>query len=298
MSLTTRQKPPSHHKKASGDHHRRSKHYLKAYHPYLPLLVLVIVGLAINTLWSSQVGVLGATTNVTTTDLLRVTNAERYTNHESALTLNSALSAAAQAKANDMVIRNYWSHNTPDGRTPWTFIAKAGYDYQAAGENLAYGFRSADSAVTGWMNSPEHRANILNNNYQDVGFGVANADNYDGQGPVTVMVAMYGEPVFPSNTSTGTIPFSAATTTTSAPPLRSVARIQLLTGGAAPWSVLVLGALGALAIVLLTIRHVLVWKRVLVESEAFIIHHKYLDVLFVSLALLGFVLTRSSGFIH
>jgi hypothetical protein len=71
-----------------------------------------------------------------------------------------------------MAARDYWSHNTPDGQTPWSFITAAGYNYQTAGENLAYGFSTASDTVTGWMNSTEHRANILNGKFKELGVGV------------------------------------------------------------------------------------------------------------------------------
>jgi cell division septation protein DedD len=109
--------------------------------------------------------------------------------------LNSQLDNAAQAKANDMAARNYWSHDTPDGQSPWTFFTAAGYEYQTAGENLAYGFDTSLNTVNAWMNSPGHRANILNTTYTEVGFGIANAADYQGTGPETIVVAEYASPL-------------------------------------------------------------------------------------------------------
>src|SRR5690348_2156865 len=100
MALTThRPKQTPHHKKARGEHHRHSKHYLKTYYPYLPLLMIVLVGLAVNVFWSSRIGVLGATTNLSATSLLADTNQARVRGHEDELKLSPKLSAAAQAKA-------------------------------------------------------------------------------------------------------------------------------------------------------------------------------------------------------
>ena len=194
MALATRPKQPSHHKKRIGQHHRQNKHYFKTYMPYLPLLMIVLVGLAINSVFLAPAKVLGAQTGITVDGLFAGTNQQRSSNGHSALALNSQLNSAAQAKANDMVTRDYWSHNTPDGKTPWTFITAAGYTYQAAGENLAYGFSTSDDVITGWMNSAEHRANILSNSFYDVGFGIATSSNFVGTGPETVVVAMYAAP--------------------------------------------------------------------------------------------------------
>lgn len=295
MALTTvHRKRPSHHKKALGAHHRHSKDYLKAYHPYLPLLVLVIVGLAINAFWTSRTNVLGATTSLTSDALLEDTNHARIQYNQDPLRLDAKLSSAAQAKANDMAAKGYWSHTSPDGDKPWKFIQDSGYAYYAAGENLAYGFGDSTSTVTGWMNSREHRANLLSPDYREVGFGIVAAKDYQGHGKATVVVAMYGEPAIP-----GLGDFSsAATMVTSDAPMRTVSRVQLLTGGTAPWSYSLIILTAFMAAGWFVYRHVKVWKKVLVESEEFIVHHKFLDYLFILTAVAGFVLTRSAGFLH
>jgi uncharacterized protein YkwD len=294
MALTNHQpKIQPHHRKARGQHHRHSKHYLKTYYPYLPMLMLVLVGIAINVSWSSRTSVLGASTNLSATSLLHDTNQAREHGHEDYLKLNGALSAAAQAKAQDMVIQNYWAHISPAGTTPWNFIQKSGYHYYSAGENLAYGFTNAEDTVNGWMNSREHRANLLNQDFTEVGFGVAPANNFLGQGKTTIVVAMYAEPSIAGSNAT----LSSSTDSLNAP-LRNVARIQLMTHGQAPWSVTLLSLISLVAIVWFAVRHFKIWKRVLVESEEFVIHHKFLDIIIVSAIVVSFVLTRSAGFIH
>jgi uncharacterized protein YkwD len=178
-------------------HGKHSKHYVKAYWPYLPLLTFVGFGLFVSFHFRPahhQGGVLSYATNVSQSGLLQETNQQRTANSMGTLSTNTLLIQAAQAKANDMVARNYWSHNTPDGQEPWVFIDNAGYQYTAAGENLAYGFDSSADTITGWMNSPPHRENLLNTSYKDVGFGIANSANYQNTGPETIVVAMYGKP--------------------------------------------------------------------------------------------------------
>lgn len=166
---------------------------------YIPAIVIT---LAASYLWmqphtsliKSQYDVLAYATNVSISGLLSATNSQRSANGVAALAENSKLNAAAQAKANDMVTRDYWSHQTPDGQQPWIFITNAGYQYLSAGENLAYGFMTSSSTVTGWMNSPPHKANLLASGFTEVGFGIANSQNYVSSGPQTVVVAMYGKP--------------------------------------------------------------------------------------------------------
>jgi uncharacterized protein YkwD len=294
MAIASAPKRQHHHRKARGEHHRHTKHYLKAYHPYLPLLLLVIVGLAVNSFWNIRTGVLGASTNMSASSLLLSTNRERLTHNQDAIRLNDQLSSAAQAKANDMVAKDYWSHTTPSGQEPWAFVKKSGYTYFAAGENLAYGFNDADQAISGWMNSPEHRANLLNPDYQDVGFGIATSKDFQHHGKTMVIVAMYGQP---SALGAGDFSTIASTSPTNLP-IRNVARVQLITGGQAPWSLFVATVMMFTALLWFATRHVKAWKRVIVESEEFIWHHPLLDIVIVASAVAGFLLTRGVGFIQ
>src|SRR5687767_2546173 len=196
-------------KKRHGQHHKPSKHYAKTYWPYLPMLLVVLSGFIVNLTWNVGKSVLGYATNMEVSSLLQETNVQRSQDGKGALALNNQLSQAAQAKANDMAARNYWAHVTPDGAQPWAFIANAGYTYTAAGENLAYGFDSSSAAVAGWMNSPSHRANLLNGDYLEVGFGIVNSANFQDAGEQTIVVAMYASPqkvVTPKTAQTGTAP--------------------------------------------------------------------------------------------
>jgi hypothetical protein len=210
MTLVVPRKRPPHHKKTIGKHHRHTKTYHKAYWPYLPLIAIVIVGIILsNVSWiPGKHSVLSYATSMSIQELLDDTNQQRISNGLGALALNGQLDSAAQAKANDMSIGDYWAHTSPTGKTPWTFISAAGYNYQLAGENLAYGFGNAQDTLTGWMNSPGHRANILNGGYTAVGFGFINVANYHALvynnttgaweqsnpsgGSFTIVVAMYG----------------------------------------------------------------------------------------------------------
>jgi uncharacterized protein YkwD len=174
-------------------HHSTARH-IKLHMQRFTWFSLVIAGLLLVQIFSGtqpqQGGVLGQTSDLSNQALLSGTNKERTKNNLGELQLNSNLSKAASAKAADMVKKDYWSHNTPDGKTPWYFIESVGYEYINAGENLAYGFKTNEGVINGWMNSQKHRDNVLGD-YKDVGFGYANSDNFQG-GSYTVVVAMYG----------------------------------------------------------------------------------------------------------
>ncbi len=90
-----------------------------------------------------------------------------------ALNENTMLNAAAEAKLKDMFVKQYFEHISPSSIGPGDLVEKQGYDYILSGENLALGnFDGDNDLVTAWMNSPGHRANILNNKYQEIGVAV------------------------------------------------------------------------------------------------------------------------------
>lgn len=88
------------------------------------------------------------------------------------LILNARLSAAAQAHADDMAVKNYFSHTSLDGRTPGQRITAAGYSFTKWGENIAWGYADWNAALTGWMGSAGHRANLLDTSFSEIGLGV------------------------------------------------------------------------------------------------------------------------------
>lgn len=338
LTKTPAKRPRPVDRKRSGQHHRQSRHYVKTYWPYLPVLAIMLCGFVLNN-WLGKVNhsVLGYATDVSSSALLADTNSQRAAQGEKALAINSQLTAAAQAKANDMAARDYWSHVTPDGQQPWVFIDNAGYSYQAAGENLAYGFGTSAQIIDAWMNSPEHRANILNASYQDVGFGIINIANYQGEGPQTLVVAMYAQPlVAPVATATPTptkpTPTAAPTQTTqtaptpatpittatpepaqnattktasnsaaAAQPTRALSEERVariqLMTGAA-WSQLALAALAGGIIVLFLLRHTFAWHKALVKGERFVLHHPALDAAGATVIVVSLLLVQTTGLIR
>lgn len=106
-----------------------------------------------------------------------LTNQERADNGLPGLSLNGDLVESARAHSADMAAQNYFDHTGLDGRSPGDRIAATGYAASSWGENIAAGYETPQAVVEGWMNSPGHRANILSDNYCDIGVGYA-----DGEG--------------------------------------------------------------------------------------------------------------------
>ena len=126
-------------------------------------------------------------------ELVKATNDKRAENGLAPLTENPLLDRSAQNKCNDMIAKNYWSHNSPDGAEPWVFIQDSGYKYTKAGENLGFGFKDTNGVMDGWMKSQTHRNNIVSADYKEVGFGVCSSENYQGSYSV-VIVQHFGKP--------------------------------------------------------------------------------------------------------
>lgn len=164
--------------------------HLVRWYGIIAMLVIACVAFALSQ--SSHGGVLGVKANITATELLNDTNAERLKVGQSQLRYDEQLSSAAFLKAQDMLKRQYWAHNAPDGTTPWQWFAQAGYNYSYAGENLAKNFTTTNATVAAWMASTHHRENILNKNYTDVGFAVVDG-NLEGK-PTVLVVALYAAP--------------------------------------------------------------------------------------------------------
>src|SRR3989344_2681034 len=112
--------------------------------------------------------------DLTAQNILTAVSGERALRNLNSLNTDSRLSAAAEFKSNDMMNRRYFSHTDPEGNYIWGKITAAGYTpYLQLGENLAIEFYNTESLVSAWMNSPTHRANILNQGFKDQGMGLA-----------------------------------------------------------------------------------------------------------------------------
>ncbi|MFB0614679.1 CAP domain-containing protein [Streptomyces sp. AGS-58] len=113
-----------------------------------------------------------------TAEIVRLVNAERAKVGCQALTLDSALTKAAQTHSADMAAHQNMSHTGSDGSSPGDRITAAGYAWSGYGENVAYGYGTAEQVMAGWMASPGHRANILDCSFQEIGVGLAQPGSY------------------------------------------------------------------------------------------------------------------------
>lgn len=173
--------------------HHTNNHRAKILHVDALLFYVLLFGVfhfGVKALNRQMPEVLGYATDIHVEQLLTDTNARRKSQGLTPLTLNAKLSQAAAAKAQDMINKNYWAHNSPSGSTPWDFILGAGYKYTVAGENLAKNFSTSQAVVDAWMQSPTHRENIVKSSYKEIGFAVVNG-TLNGE-ETTLVVQMFG----------------------------------------------------------------------------------------------------------
>ena len=104
-------------------------------------------------------------------------NQQRINNGLQALKVDEEVQRVARIKAQDMVDNNYFSHNSPTYGSPFDMLNSFKISYRSAGENIA-GNSSNSAAVTAWMNSSGHRANILNSSFNYTGVGVVKSSKY------------------------------------------------------------------------------------------------------------------------
>lgn len=119
-------------------------------------------------------------TNVTNAEaeVIRLVNIERQNAGLKPLTQNWELSRVARIKSQDMMKNNYFAHNSPTYGTPFNMMKDFGITYKSAGENIAKGQTTSAAVMKAWMNSPGHRANILNSNFTQIGVGYEPNGNY------------------------------------------------------------------------------------------------------------------------
>lgn len=132
---------------------------------------------------------------LTRAKIIAQTNIQRYDNGLLLpLVENAKLNASALAKANDMFKNQYFEHVSPSGVGPGELVKAYGYDYIVTGENLILGnFKDEKEVVQLWMDSPGHRANILNSRFTEIGVAIIKG-TYKGQ-TVWIGVQEFGLPL-------------------------------------------------------------------------------------------------------
>ena len=132
--------------------------------------------------------------NIPKSGIIASTNQERLSAGLRPLAEDPLLARAADQKLADMIKSNYFAHVSPQGAGPDAWVKKEGYRYILVGENLAMGnFKDAEDLIRAWMESPGHRANIMNPKYREIGVA-ARKGTIDGETSL-IAVQIFGMPV-------------------------------------------------------------------------------------------------------
>lgn len=110
-------------------------------------------------------------------EVVKLVNIERKELGLEPLEASSEVSNVARIKSEDMAVNGYFNHTSPTYGSPFQMMDSYGISYMAAGENIAMGHTSAELVVEGWMNSPEHRGNILEPMFNKIGVGLYQTQN-------------------------------------------------------------------------------------------------------------------------
>jgi uncharacterized protein YkwD len=113
-------------------------------------------------------------------EVFQLTNSFRQQNGLSALTYTNQLATAAQTHTQNMAVQDFFSHTGKDGSSPSQRISATGYNWSHSGENIAAGYTTPAAVVQGWINSPGHKANMLNSNFTEMGVGYYHQANDTG----------------------------------------------------------------------------------------------------------------------
>lgn len=137
-----------------------------------------------------------------------LTNEMRKSLNLSLLQENTKLTQSAMWKAQDMAVKQYFAHISPEGTKLSDWLHKSNYDYKFGGENLAMGFSNAEDVISAWYKSPSHYKNLIDPDFDEIGVGISTGlyNNIE-----TTFIAQH----FGSGKNTTTTENIVATTTTS-----------------------------------------------------------------------------------
>ncbi len=122
--------------------------------------------------------------NQLATEIAAGLNQSRRANGAAPLRFNRKLGQAAMVHACDMLVNDFFDHRGSDGSRPQARVQNAGYNDCIVAENIAWGYPRSEQIVTGWMNSPGHRRNMLHPRIEEFGVGITQGP----RGPYWVLV--------------------------------------------------------------------------------------------------------------
>lgn len=131
----------------------------------------------------------GYFSSITPEKIIELTNIERSSAGFKNLTTNQSLTQAAYLKGQAIFETQTFQHTIGDKKFS-SWIRDTGYDYKIVGENLAIDFMTSEGVINAWLNSPSHKSNLLNPNFNEIGVAIMEG-KFQGQNSV-VVVQIFG----------------------------------------------------------------------------------------------------------
>jgi len=278
--------------KQHGLHHKIDKKYGKVYWPYLPILLVTILGMSLGLLISTQ-NQNSKSNTVSYASLLTTTNQLRIKNGLSQLNYNKTLSTAAQIQANQIAIASSWSPLSTSQKPAFNLVTND-TSLSSPKENLAFGFKSSSSVVSAWSNSNYQDSNMLSSESNSVGFGIVSAPSFLNMRNQKIIVA-----IFANNNTLPTVAASAPSSYNLSSNVQSLAVIRLN-------SIIKykdtdeLYILAALMIVLASVvlsKHAYMVHKWIHKGEKLVVKHPLLDLTLVAAFIILAVAIQATGYI-
>lgn len=133
-----------------------------------------------------------ANNEITAENVVAQMNAYRAEAGLAPLRIDARITKAAEDRMRDMEDAAYWSHESPTGLSPFTWLMARDYTFEAAAENLASGFETVRFLVSSWMESPGHRENIMSPLYEDCGLAIIDGST-TGRATGKSVVVLFGK---------------------------------------------------------------------------------------------------------
>jgi uncharacterized protein YkwD len=277
-------------KKQHGLHHKINKKYGQVYWPYLPVLLLTVLGVSLGIFLTSQTP---KPSTISYSSLVSSINNYRSLNGLSRLTLDQNLSTAAQIQANQIAISDSWSPLSKSQTPAFSFISHDGSNLSLPTENLAYGFSSSSSVLSAWASSNYQKTNMLSSNSNSVGYGIVDATDFMGLKNQKIIVAIFADNKTLSPATVSTITPRSINLSDS-PQSIAVIRLNSIVKYNDTYELYILaGVLVVLGIVIFS-KHTYLIHKWATEGEDLISKHPLLDIALVGIFVIlsGAIQTR------
>ncbi len=255
----------------------QSKHYLKPYLPYIPILLLLCLGLITINLLSGRQKI--TTPNFNQNELLALTNYQRHLYNEKALVINPMLSKIAQQKINNNSFINLNKIKIK--------------------QNYAYGFQNSSNIITAWEAKSNSKNNLLNTNFSQVGYAFKEIKDNTGKSFKPLVVVIYSQ----NSNYLSRITFKVNNRINKSAPDSSItnfkdkliSRISIYSNGTIPSIVLII--ISTILAIYLILRHLIFLKKLVLNGEKILLNNIWFDILIIIVILVAVYMTGAVGYI-